>query len=71
MPANATPALPAPVAPMLPRAAQTEDQPPWEQDRNSLPQDPDAAGFRGRGSTGPMYIWNPATNSSPFPAADD
>ena len=23
------------------------------------------------GNSGPMYIWNPATNSSPFPAADD
>ncbi|MCW2929828.1 MAG: peptidase and in kexin sedolisin [Actinomycetia bacterium] len=71
MPANATPALPAPVAPILPRPAQTEDSPPWEQDRDSLPQDPDGASFPARGNTGPMYIWNPATNSSPFPAAED
>ncbi|HEY6791097.1 MAG TPA: S8 family serine peptidase [Trebonia sp.] len=71
LPANATPALPAPVAPILPRPAQTEDRPPWEQDQDSLPHDPDGAGFPARGNTGPMYIWNPATNSRPFPAADE
>ncbi|HEX3956417.1 MAG TPA: S8 family serine peptidase [Trebonia sp.] len=79
MPANGTPALPAPVAPalpapaapILPRPAQTENRPPWEQNQDSLPQDPDGAGFPARGNTGPMYIWNPATNSTPFPAADE
>jgi subtilisin family serine protease len=71
MPAHAAPPLPAPIAPILPRPAPTEDSPPWEQDRDSPPQGPDGAGFPTRGNTGPMYIWNPATNSSPFPAAED
>jgi subtilisin family serine protease len=71
MPAHVTPPLPAPIAPILPRLAPTEDRPPWEQDRDSPPQGPDSAGFPAHGNSGPMYIWNPATNSSPFPAAGD
>ena len=65
-----TPDLAAPIAPILPQPAPTEARPPWEQDRDALAQEPEDTGFPAH-STGPMYIWNPATNSSPFPAVAD
>ena len=71
MPEGAVPALPAPITPMLPRPAPTEDRPPWEQDGDPLPHGPEDAGFPARGGTGPLYIWNPATNTGPFPVIDD
>jgi hypothetical protein len=72
MPADATPALPAPTPLILPHHAQAEGLPPWEEDSGSLAQGPNAADFPpARRNTGPMYIWNPVTNSGPFPAQDE
>ncbi len=71
MPAETTPALPALPPPVLRQPAQIEGRPPWEQDLDALPQSQDGAGFPTRGTTGPMYIWNPITNSGPFPAVSD
>ena len=71
MPEGAVPVLPVPVTPMLPRPAPTDDKPPWEQDGDPLPQGGDGASFSARGGTGPLYIWNPATNTGPFPALPD
>jgi hypothetical protein len=70
-PADATPVLPAPIqAAPIQAADPGGGLPPWDQGPGSPGQDPDAGGFPPARHTGPMYVWNPATNSGPFPAAD-
>jgi hypothetical protein len=48
-------------------------RPPWEQSADPLtaaPVAPDDPAWR-EPHTGPMYVWNPATNSGPFPVISE
>lgn len=64
--------------PMSTSSASPHDQwslprPPWEQSCDPLaaaPVAPDDPAWR-EPHTGPMYVWNPATNSGPIPIADE
>jgi subtilisin family serine protease len=67
------PALPAPTLP--PEVSHGGEpgsgMPPWGQAPDPLEPGADAAGFPPPGRrTGPMYVWNPKTNSGPNPAID-
>lgn len=47
----------------------TEDRPPWEQSANSYATAPVPADLPdwSVSNPGPMYVWNPAANTGPFP----
>jgi hypothetical protein len=53
----------------FPRDQWTSPRPPWERAADPLaatPVPPDDPAWRAP-HTGPMYVWDPATNSGPFP----
>jgi len=61
--------LPADGSPAHPRDHWSLPRPPWERAADPLaatPVPPDDPAWRAP-HTGPMYVWDPATNSGPFP----
>jgi len=53
------------------RRGQEQARPPWELPAKFTPS-PMSSGFQDGSATnsGPMYVWNPAASSGPFPAVD-